>query len=889
MLVRYRVRSSDDVGWSMGVLYAINTFGAMGGCLLAGFLLIASLGVRHTLFLAAAVNFVIGFAALGAGLLRPTRAPVAAKPAGAEDAVRGREGRPAGARLALAAIGISGFLALAYEVAWTRVLLYVLSASVYAFTIMLSVFLFGLALGSMILAPRVDRLRRGFALFGALEIGIGVAALLSVALLAHFPHVSDLLILLFRVASWERLAIVKFVEAVLVVFLPTLLMGMTFPLVSTLYARDIGQIGERVGRIVAVNTVGAVLGSFAAGFLLIPLLGTQSTVVFLAAANGLLGGVLLLRSFRLSGARAFAAAAAPAAALLLLSLSLPENAFLPVFGYNLRGGEIIYCREGITGTVTIHDSPASRMLSINGADVAGTTRMLRTTQKLQAHIPLLLHPDPRRVMQVGLGSGETAHSILLHPIERLDGVDISPEVIAAGPYFHRINEEVYRDPRLRIVIEDAKNHVLATEETYDLILNDSVHPMMRGSSDLYARDYFAACRGRLADDGMMSSWFPIGMLTEDDMKMLLHTFQEVFPVSTVWVGTNCLTRNALLLGWKCDDSPLRIDYGRVANRLGELPEIREDLEEVGLGDPVRLLDAFMLDPEAIRAYTAGARVNTFDRPYMEFSAPRVQASGDREIWACNLKALLERRRPLLSLLENLGDSPEECAAVRACVERRQCASACVLRGLAADLLLEKDAARAAYREALDIYPDDPIAGGLLREAAAMIATLEAAVQAGSRDPQALFKLARHYRGDRRYAEAERLLALLVELRPRHKLAQVELAHVRMQMGDREGAAAAAERAIELDSRIGAAYAIRGRLRAESGDRAGAESDLREAIEKGADFPWAECALGEVLLAEKRSEEAATHFRRALSENPDLAAAREGLSRAEMELASSDAR
>ena len=185
---------------------------------------------------------------------------------------------------------------------------------------------------------------------------------------------------------------------------------------------------------------------------------------------------------------------APAAALLAISLALPKHSFLSVFGMNVPRSQVTYAREGITGTVTIHETPSSvqgapplRVLSINGADVAGTSLMLRTTQKLQAHIPLLLHADPRQVLQVGLGSGETAHAILMHPIERLVGCDISPEVIEAGKHFEDINRDVYDDPRLEIVIDDAKNYIACTERTFDLILNDSVHPVPRQRGPVRAR------------------------------------------------------------------------------------------------------------------------------------------------------------------------------------------------------------------------------------------------------------------------------------------------------------------------------------------------------------------------------------------------------------------
>ncbi|MFN8178407.1 MAG: fused MFS/spermidine synthase [bacterium] len=892
VLVRWWTRSKDDVARSLGRLYAINTLGAMAGCAIGGFWLIETFGMRQTIFLTAAVNGLVGATALTLGLRRRREgaaAPVsegspvsrgsrAGEVAPTSEAASAADAPTAAAegsreRLALLAIGVSGFLALAYEVAWTRVLLYVLSASIHAFTIMLTTFLAGLALGSFALAGRVERMRHGFRLFGLLEIGIGAAALGTILLLAHYPALHGALLVAFRVHGWGDLVRVKFVEAALVVFLPTLLLGMTFPLVSQLYARDLPQLGRRIGSIVAVNTAGAVVGSFAAGFLLIPWLGTQGTIVLLAVANAALGGALLLAEGG-AGGLPRAGAFAPAVLLVALSFLLPKNAFLPVFGMNIPHSKVVYAREGITGTVTIHETPSSiegqpgiRVLSINGADVAGTSFMLRTTQKLQAHIPLLLHPDPRQVLQVGLGSGETAHSILMHPIERLVGCDISPEVIQAGGYFEDINRSVYADPRLTIVIEDAKNYIACTDQTFDLILNDSVHPIFRGSADLYAREYFEACKSRLRPGGMMSSWFPIGLLAEDDLLMLLHTFHDVFPTSTVWIATNAMTRNALLLGWK-DASRPEVDLRRIVRIFRTNAAIAQDLAEVGLGTVPALLDAFQLDPDAIDELTSGARINTYDRPYLEFSAPKVLARGDQILWARNFATITSRRRPIFPYLVNVGTDAESQARWRERFDVRERASSAIIRGLQSDLEGRTDLAQAAYQEALDVLPGDPLASGLVGRGGMLRESVEKRVAAGTATPEEYILLAKwkHEAGER--DEAVALLRKAIEMRPDGVRAHLEIVPLLLEAKDVAGARAEIERAIEVDPRMPETYAVRGRIKAIGGDAAGAEADLTRAIQGGASIPWAELLLGKLLKERGRTDEARAHWRAAIDLAPD---------------------
>ncbi|MHB1035267.1 MAG: fused MFS/spermidine synthase [Pirellulales bacterium] len=648
VLGRYLGVGHGNPGQAVGYLYGANTAGAVAGCFLAGFVLLEAVGVHGSLMVAAAAAITIGVLAVGLGYIGqaaaapelatlpealPARPPRKEKrrsrghaTAFAESAqVHPRRPQPTesltpGAfRLVLVAFGIAGFCSLAYEVLWTRVLVFVLSTTVYSFATMLTTFLAGLALGSL-LASRflVPRIRQPLLWLGVVEVLVGLTALVSLPLLSRLDAIDCRFARWFAWSGQWHLMLSQFADAFVVLLAPTLLMGAAFPLVTTCCLRGDERVGRRVGQIYAANTIGCVLGSFSAGFVLLATLGTHHSLLVIVALNFTIGVVLVGWASPRSGAARLALAAPLAAVAVASFLLTPADIFYDTLNAYHKPSRLTFVREHSTGTVTVHDLPnGDRLLASSGINVAGLDFMLRSTQKLQGYIPLCLHPNPKRVVQIGFGSGETARTGRVMGIEDYTVVEICPAIFEAGKYFEAINGGAYRDPRIRKVIMDGKNFALLSREKFDVIMNDSVYPGSSGGASLYTADHFRNCRERLNEGGLLSCWVPLD-LRPAELRMILKSFQESFPHTSLWIASNCLNKHALILG---SVAPLRIDLVRL-EAVVRRPEVLADLKAIEIHDAYDLLDCLMCDEDAVRKLVASDPLNTDDRPRLEFSCAR---------------------------------------------------------------------------------------------------------------------------------------------------------------------------------------------------------------------------------------------------------------------------
>ncbi len=299
-------------------------------------------------------------------------------------------------------------------------------------------------------------------------------------------------------------------------------------------------------------------------------------------------------------------------------------------------GKLLALVEGSGAAITVHQRrPNDRVISINGVNVAGTNPILRATQKLQAHLPVCLHPSPRSVLQIGFGSGGTCYSVSLHPeVESIEVVELNPDVLrVASAWFSDINHGVLDDPRTRVRIVDAKSHVAVTDRTYDLILSDSTHPRFRGNAALYARDYFANCARRLRPGGLLSTWLPLYGQSVDDIRGILKSIQSVFPHVQVWYANAEPHENTIVLA---SQQPIAIDPDGLSRRLAA-PAVAADLAEVGITSTVQVLDFFLLGDRAVEAFSRSGRLNTDDHPRLEFFAP--MSLKRRQSWAEDFAAL----------------------------------------------------------------------------------------------------------------------------------------------------------------------------------------------------------------------------------------------------------
>ena len=657
VLSRLIARTGASLARHLSLLYGINTLGAVTGALAAGFLLLPQLGVRGATGVAVAINACVGLTAL----LLSARLDHGgqAAPADVREAPLPRDLPSLPFRLVLLGIGVSGFCALAYEVLWTRVLSMVFGTSVYTFTIMLVAFLAGIAVGGQAhtLLPRGRGFRAPVLTFAATQAAIGICALGASYALGQLPaHASGLQT---RLGAGQGEFLARQASTFLLAFaymaVPAFFMGLAFPLAGTIHARRRGHVGSAVGEVLAVNTVGAILGAAAAGFLLIRLFGIERALQLLVVVN--VGAGLAIAASLLPRPRAAVGVAGTAAAAALLGIAaLPPSArfwdakFLAVYRNNqrqtfdtpehvqdtLRNTDVLYWFEGINETISVIQAKGgTRAFVVNGRVEASTHLEDVQCQRTLGHLPMLAHPSPRRVFVLGTGSGMTLGSVLVHPqVERVTLAEIEPGVFGATRTFGRWNHDALNSPKLRIVRNDGRNFLWTTRERFDVITADPIHPWSGGAAYLYTDEYFRTVASRLAPGGVACQWLPIYELTLEDLRSVVATFSRNFRHVALWLTY----ADAELLG---SDAPFPFDRERLAARLAD-PTLQADLAAVGMGTPEDFLAHFLAGEEPLRAFARGGVVNTDDNLWLEFSAPRSQ--GRRNLVAENFASLAAMRR-----------------------------------------------------------------------------------------------------------------------------------------------------------------------------------------------------------------------------------------------------
>jgi spermidine synthase len=668
ILTRFWVRARGEVGRGAGLLYFVNTAGAIAGCVVAGFVLIEWLGLRGTTRAAAAAN--LGVAAVAAVVSRR----LAVGSVAADVAEGGEDGdgiAPRMTALILVCIGVSGFTSLAYEVLWTRALLRYLYNSTYAFTAMLATFLAGLALGSWLYTAILRRVRNGIPLLAALQTLSGLAFVGSSLIFPHVVSVAATLLGTDRISSFTYAVVAMFVRAALILLPPTIFLGAALPLATAICARGLASLGNTVGRIYAVNTLGAIFGSLGAGFLLIPAIGMQGTLTLLIALNLASGAALALAALS-TRAQRFAAAAAFAVIITASLHAIPRDLFITTFTRN-SNERLVFYREGATDTVGVIETAGQREIVYEDRrGTAGT--MSHAINFFLGHLPLLLHPgEPHRILHICFGVGNSLSAVVAHDsVERVDSVELSPHVIEAAPYFWT-NSDVISDPKVHTIIDDGRNFVMASRETYDVIMLEPPETFTAGVINLYTRDFYRDALARLAPDGVMMQWIRVGEGPVDQERQLFRAFFDVFPHATAWrqLDVQCI----LLIGSR---NPLTIDYQRL-QRMMQDPRIRRDLKLAGVVDADHLLSFFAFDEAAFSDFVRDVPAVEDDHTVLDFAMPRYIGSGfglggfnasvskDGEnpftVSAERQRYYLAHSRSVVPYLTNLGnDTPEAIMA-----------------------------------------------------------------------------------------------------------------------------------------------------------------------------------------------------------------------------------
>ncbi len=679
VMAKFAVRRLGRLGGRVGQLYAINTLGAVVGVLAATFGLMEGLGLRGTTQTIAVVNFLVAGAAWLWGGQRAVDvgSGTAAKETAHSDRVLWG---------VLVGFAISGFAALGYEVAWMRLLMVSFSFnSHYEFSIVLVAFLSGLALGgwlgSRLLTRRTDLLE----IFVGIQFLIGACGALSVL---AFAHLSALVEPIQRADSWWVSRTGVFFTAVAIMLLPTVAMGVIFPLVGQIYTRQLARLGRGIGDIGAVNSLGAVGGAFVTGFVLIPLLGTEWSVKVLAALNGLVGLTLAL----VSQQRKWLVWCG-AVGLALLLVLVPSDVLRRIAEPVAVNRELVFYQEGAEGVITVEQqTDGFRKMALNGGGQVPTDYSSLQIFRLLGHLPLLLHPDPQEVLVVSLGGGIALGGAAQYEPRRITCVELVPEVIdAARLHFGEFNHHVLENPtawNIELVIDDGRNFLLSSRDTYQIITGDATHPTSADSWVLYTKEFYELCRAHLSTDGIMAQWLPFHGLPPDDYKTIVRTFQHVFPHATLWRSNNY----SIMVGTM---QPQAIDWELLNEKMAP-PRVHRSLENIDMGNAFALLNTLVMDEVALRRYVGEGPLNTDDHPYISFVSPEGYSSGSWEV----LEHLAPHRTSALSLLT----APS--ATVRETIEAYFKAGEHALEGDIMRLQNRDLAAARAYQRALQANPED---------------------------------------------------------------------------------------------------------------------------------------------------------------------------------------
>jgi spermidine synthase len=624
VLSRFVVQDVGTVGQRVGALYAWNTFGAVAGTYLVGFHLLPALGMRMTLVSTALVNLAVGGGVLLAACTWGDAILVRGPEQDDRLVATARAEGPTFARVLMLGAALSGAVAMIYELAWTRALTLVIGSTTYAFSAMLLSFLIGIAAGSAWGARRASRVPATAGLFAALQIA---AALLSLVVLALFDRLPDVFLLGFSISrAPEFIVALQIVLSIAVMILPTFCLGAALPCAIHLLCRQLSSVGLSVGRVYAYNTTGAIAGAFAAGFLLIPWLGVQTTLRAAILVNLLIGlGVVFTLGLRLRWAT-WAATLGGVAVVLLPSwdLAVMSSGVSTYADFYARGGwqwrqgiqeQVLFYRDGIGATVSVHQGKDERSLRINGKADASTGADM-ATQVMLGHLPALLHPEPKTALVIGLGSGVTVGALIQYELDRIDVVEIEPAVAHAASFFASESRHALADPRVKLVVADGRNFLDTTSARYDLIVSEPSNPWIGGIATLFTVEFFEQARARLAEDGVMAQWVHGYAMAPEDLQMVAATFRAVFPQASLW---SPVAGDFILIG---TSHPQVVHLERVRDLYTRYAGIRQDFELSELTSPEAILRAFVLDDPDLANLAAGALLNTDDKLPLEFSAPR---------------------------------------------------------------------------------------------------------------------------------------------------------------------------------------------------------------------------------------------------------------------------
>lgn len=590
------VRGSG-LGSRVSLLYATNTAGAMAGVLVAGFYLIGDQGMRRTFFAAATVNVLVGLTALWLARDSDTRVTADASPVSVVAAPHDAAASRRTWTVVASVVFLSGFASLALEVVWFRVLLQFVNATTYAFTTMLATVLGGIAIGGAVAARRLAHPGDWLRALAYTSMATGVTAVVSMIFLAWSYR-----------AGWLTSGTMQASAAAI---LPAAIcMGLALPIaihVAVLRGAaglSAAAVAAGVGRLYALNVLGAILGALAGGFVFLPILGSQRALIVLAGLF-VLAGLVVVAAYA-TPRRLLLGAAAGIVVFGVGAARVPDP--LTVTFERRHGGGMreLFRDDGAQTAVTVYGNQFRRVMFLDGLHQANDEHAMVQVHGTIGHLPMVLHPSPVNVLVVGLGGGVTAGAVSQHAGARVRVVELSDGVRRGADLFSHVNFDVLRQPNVAFRVDDGRNFLKFTRERYDVITADIIQPMHAGAGNLYSREYFALVRQALAPGGRFMQW--IGRREAEHYRLIMRTFVDVFPHATLWRDGDFMIGSL---------EPLKLVPGRVA-AARQHAATAAALDVIDLESDDTLRAWYTGGSTEMRAFVGEGPVLTDDRPLIEY-------------------------------------------------------------------------------------------------------------------------------------------------------------------------------------------------------------------------------------------------------------------------------
>ncbi len=868
VLSRFIVKSRKRIGRGLGLLYSLNTLGAVLGSFLTGFVLIKNLGLAGSTALAIVFNVVIGVAvwfidrsvepvtAIHTGTPQPEggkKKPAVRK----SKTIKHKETAEMNYFLLASIFTLSGFASLGYELYWTRALQHFLGNSTYAFSAMLTTFLLGLAAGSWVGGRWVDRVASPGRLLGWVQVMVGVFAMMSVLLIWQWlPQVENSRWLSNMNLGWNNYLLRRFVVAFSVMALPTFLTGMTFPIVNRIGIRRLERLGEGVGDLYFANTVGSILGALTAGFVALPLLGAKGALIATAVLSVALGLLAHLGNHR--RARFEAAAATVLFVLLIVGgprLKAAREALLS--NTQDAGDEVLFDAEDHEAETRIYRKPSGIIhMSIDGHYIVSNELNTVRKEKILAHLPMVLCPEARRVLAVGLGSGITLGTLALYEgLESLKCIEIVPGVTKGARFFSNENRNIMNNPRVNQRVGDGVQYLLTTTERFDIVSSDAkLNLECAANTQLLSQDYYELCRDRLTDRGVMVQWLPLHFPVSE-VKIITRSFVRAFPhVGVYWYNAS----NIILAG---GNKPMVMDMDS-ARRHAAHPLLGEDLSSVLLDDIYVVATLWVCDGNTLLQELGDGPVNSWQRPLIEFTLLRNYLNKTRAYHEDDMLRWLQVLRNVTSQRLTGEYDP-------AIYERYLVSAGKLMEGFSqSGGITRYDNKINIFKDALMANPEDPRLKEIVETVERAESDIEEAFTSGQiNTPEKLVEVGILRRSQGRHEEALELFERAYTLRPDDPNIQYNRLLAFKSLGRKAAFRLALSIFLESFPRDARGHSLQGREFASANDFDKAAASFTRAVELDPESPIYRNNLATALARLERYQEAARIFEEVCGRQP----------------------